>query len=69
MQTITTVILSQPRPPIWQLGAIHAFINLLFKKKTFSGITFCAIFCLTKSTTLSLLITSQIPSQAKTMNS
>ena len=75
-------MLSHPNPPIWQSGAKHrvrsssqicnysntkprVFVHML----TDCGSLFSASFSRTKSTTSWFVITSQIPSQAKTMNS
>ena len=74
-----TVILSQPSPPIWQSGArqrvrssshiYKTFFSETRNKLTYWGSRPSDSRPLTKSTTSSLLITSQIPSQASTKNS
>lgn len=65
-QTSTTVILSPPRPPIWQSGARQWFIS---SSQISSGYIPMPIRFRQKSTTSLLLITSHMPSHASTMNS
>lgn len=64
--TRVTVMLSQPIPPILLSGARHLVSNA---SQILSGLSPRPILGLIKSTTCWLLSTSQIPSQASTINS
>merc|ERR550519_1465651 len=64
--TSTTVMLSQPKPPIWQSGDKHRVIS---SSQMSSGSMASASLLVTKSATSWLDKTSQMPSQASTRKS